>query len=144
MSDERIRRATRHLDKITDTLFDLRNAIRDMENSVDPDELKGEDKTMYRWLRGWDNDTHDSLIRLDYLRHPVKEEGKVTHNIAKRYQLPSGYYFTTGDWIEVFAPYWKGGKAEWVLTDVSHNGVDYYAEGVNIPLRDLKVRVRGR
>lgn len=70
----------------------------------------------------------------------VVETGKIHHNESKRYELPSGHYYTSGSSIE-FLRQERNGPAEWVASSVEHNGDDYYiVADRNLPMAGLTVR----
>lgn len=73
---------------------------------------------------------------------PIKEVGKLKHNSAKRYELPSGDYFTSGSGIEVLIKD-NDGSQEWVYSSVEHNGEDYYLTKLpKISMDGLTARTR--
>lgn len=87
----------------------------------------------------------DIYRRLHYLSKPVTEQGFIRHNSAKRYELPSGTYFTSGSSCEVLYTN-RDGEQYWVYTSIEHNGEDYYATslGKDFSIDGILVRVRER
>lgn len=76
------------------------------------------------------------------LRKPVIEQGFIKHNAAKRYELPSGDYFTSGSPIEVLRE--RNGEQWWVASTVEYNGDDYYivALGKDTNIDGMMCRIR--
>jgi hypothetical protein len=64
------------------------------------------------------------------------KEGYLRKNDVGRYELATGYYFTSGEPIEVFV------DGKWHKTRIEHNGRDYYAVGFEGMKLD-GVRARG-
>lgn len=84
--------------------------------------------------------------RINYLSLPVSEQGFITHNKARRYELPSGTYFTSGSTCEILYDDKDFGEQYWVYTTIEHNGEDYYAKalGKDVSINGMMVRVRGK
>ena len=82
--------------------------------------------------------------RLSYLLKPVTEQGYIRHNAGKRYELPSGTYFTTGSDCEMLVNDTRNDEQYWIHTDIGHNGEDYYATklGKDVSINGMMVRVR--
>jgi hypothetical protein len=81
--------------------------------------------------------------QIGYLSKPIITEGELTKNSEGRYELPNGYYFTSGSVCEVLYHSSFGGL-RWVYTTIEHNGEDYYFTSLkNISLSGAKVRIRG-
>lgn len=77
-----------------------------------------------------------------YLNTKVYGEYTIYKNSAGRYEC-SEYTYTSGSTIE-FLYYDKfDAKYKWVISQVEHNGIDYYiVDYRNLPLEGLRVRVR--
>lgn len=86
----------------------------------------------------------DIYRRLNYLSKEVIEQGYIRHNESKRYELPSGTYFTSGSTCEILFNNEKYGEQYWVYTSIEHNGNDYYAKalGKDVSINGMMVRVR--
>ncbi len=84
----------------------------------------------------------DAYFRMDYISKPVTDQGFIKHNDSGRYELPSGYYFTSGNQCEILDE--KYGEQEWRYTTIEHNGENYYATvlGKNVSINGKMVRVR--
>lgn len=84
----------------------------------------------------------DVQRKVDYLSKPVREQGFLSHNRDRRYELPSGDYFTSGSSCEILHSDDEG--QEWVFTTIEHNGDDYYATalGREKSINGLMARVR--
>lgn len=81
---------------------------------------------------------------VDYLSHPIIEAGILTMNEMGRYELPSGYTFTSGIAIEVLLNDEETNEPTWTAGSIEHDGTDYYFTGKrNIPLQGLTARRRG-
>lgn len=145
------------------TLQDLRQElqkvarqIEDIQSAAHYDEygdLSGLDvntqdsESLFLWdeLRGIMDRLDRARGDIEYLALPIAETGRLRRNSRDRYELPSGYEFTSGSGIEVLlsddwhdVPYWSAGRIE-------HNGTDYYFTGArDLPLNGAKARRRGR
>lgn len=87
---------------------------------------------------------HFSTIGYDVNRinSPIKEVGKLKHNSAKRYELPSGDYFTSGSGIEVLITL-SDDSQMWAYSSIEHNGEDYYlTKFPKTPMKGLTARTR--
>jgi len=80
---------------------------------------------------------------LSYLSRPIIEQGILRQNSSKRYELPSGRYFTSGSVCEILEE--KNEECYWVYTSIEHNGSDYYATalGRDVSINGMTARIRG-
>ncbi|MEN0661423.1 MAG: DUF5348 domain-containing protein [Caldibacillus thermoamylovorans] len=85
---------------------------------------------------------NDIQRRIEYLSMPVTEQGIIKHNSLGRYELPSGFYFTSGSVCEILKE--DHDDKYWVYTSIEHNGEDYYATalGKNVSIDGKTVRIR--
>lgn len=137
------------LQKVTRQIESIQSAAHYREygdlSGLDVNTQDGESLFLWDELRG----IMDKLDRvrgdIEYLALPIAETGRLRRNSRDRYELPSGYEFTSGNGIEVLlsddwhdVPYWSSGAIE-------HNGNDYYFTGArDMPLDGATVRRRGR
>jgi len=126
----------------------IRNALYVLGDDCDNLRTDREDldqeffRTQYRSLV---DKADDIYRRLEYLSKPIKEQGYIKHNSGKRYELPSGTYFTSGDTCEILYNDPRYDEQYWVYTSIEHNGEDYYATslGKDVSIKGMMVRVRG-
>lgn len=80
--------------------------------------------------------------KLNYLSKKVVDQGFLKHNEAKRYQLPNGYYLTSGDECEILVT--DDDEQYWIYTTIEHNDEDYYATalGKNVSIKGMMARIR--
>ena len=80
---------------------------------------------------------------IEYLFHPVRENGTLHRDENGEYRTEKGYCYRSGSLIEVLLPEADGENSCWVQTKVEHDGEDYYLVGYDdIPMEGLNVRVR--
>ncbi|MFS0876830.1 DUF5348 domain-containing protein [Solibacillus isronensis] len=82
-------------------------------------------------------DKLDDVVRaLKYLELEVVETGTLELNESDRLALPSGFYYTSGNTIEIkyFDTGWN--KDEWLITSIEHTDGHYYATALG---RDIRI-----
>ena len=127
-----------NIDKLlTQSGFDIRNDLYEMECGSDPDSL------MIR------EELTDVLHHLDiansiltYLNKRVEGEYTLCKKANGRYSC-GAWEFTCGNRIEFYGYDADLEKYRWYVSRIEHDGNDYYIVGFrNMPLDGLKVRVR--
>lgn len=90
------------------------------------------------------NKLGDIKNRVEYLSKPIKEQGFISKNSLGRYELPSGYYFTSGSICEILWNDDRNDEQYWLYTTIEHNGTDYYATalGKQVSIDGMMVRIR--
>ena len=80
---------------------------------------------------------------IEYLFHPVRENGTLHRDENGEYRTEKGYCYRSGSLIEVLLQGDTNETPCWVQTKVEHDGEDYYLIGYDdIPMEGLCVRVR--
>ena len=137
------------LQKIARQIKDIQRAAHCEEYSdlsgLDINTQDGESLFLWDELRGIMDKLDRARGDIEYLSLPIAETGNLHRNNRDRYELPSGYEFTSGSVIEILlsddlhdVPYWSAGAIE-------YNGHDYYFTGArDLPLNGAKARRRGR
>lgn len=137
-----VNEAFQKLVKLNNDISSFLNSVGDYCDNVEYD-LNNLDEKFLRNQLYIISDTLDDVQRkVDYLSKPVREQGFLSHNSDKRYELPSGDYFTSGSSCEIL--YSDGEEQEWICTSIEHNGDDYYATalGKDKSINGLMARVR--
>ena len=82
----------------------------------------------------------DIQKRIDYLKKPIKYQGRLLKNREGRYEIDKcGHYYTSGDNIEAYIEE----DEEWTITRVEYKNNDYYLVGYKeVDMNNLLVRVR--
>lgn len=76
----------------------------------------------------------DIANRLSYLKKGIKENGRLMQNAIGRYELSSGYEFTSGSQCEILVAS-TFGYNYWLYTTIEHNGEFYYATSLGKDVR---------
>ncbi|WEG14838.1 DUF5348 domain-containing protein [Pullulanibacillus sp. KACC 23026] len=81
--------------------------------------------------------------QLNYLSHPIIEEGTLYKRPNGRYAISDKYEFTTGSLIEVLVHNHEDDHESWVETRIEEQNGDYYFHHIkDLPLEGAHVRRR--
>ena len=80
---------------------------------------------------------------ISYLTRPVVEESRLSKGTVGKYRTAKGHYYDCTSVIEALVSDEYHDVPYWTITNVEHNGEDYYLVGhKGIPMKGLRVRVR--
>lgn len=137
-----VNEAFKKLVKLNNDISSFLNSVGDYCDNVEYDSNNLDEKFLRDQLYTISDKLDDVQRKIDYLSRPVREQGFLSHNSDRRYELPNGYYFTSGSSCEIL--YLNEEEQEWVFTSIEHNGDDYYATalGRDKSINGLMARVR--
>lgn len=133
-------RMVKELSNLENTLKYITKDLQKMEDSWTDHFNENDPEDMY--LRSSFNRIEDKLsdVRrmLGGIGAEVVAQGRLRHNIAKRYEIEgTGHYFTSGSSIEVLY------EGEWIPSSVEHNGEDYYLTSLkSVSMSGLMARAK--